>query len=200
MSKHATREQWLNAAVELLRPIFKARGKIDLPKKIRISCGWTSAGGRGKRIGECWSKTASGDGTIEMFISPKLDDEMRVLGVTVHECVHAGVGLDKKHGPIFKAGATAMLLEGKMKATTEGDAFKKEIGRPVLKALGEYPHAELSGGLSSGPGKQDTRLLKVYCPVCDYKARITKKWIEVGIPACPNEECEQHGEEMMLGK
>lgn len=196
MSKHATREQWLNAAVELLRPIFKTRAKIDLPKKIRISCGFPM--GRGKAIGQCWSKTASGDGTFEIFVSPKLDEEMQVLDVTVHELVHAGVGLDKKHGPIFKAGATAMLLEGKMKATTGGDAFKKEIGRPVLKALGEYPHAELTGGLSSGPGKQDTRLMKVFCAACDYKARITRKWIEVGVPTCPNEECSSCGEEMQV--
>jgi hypothetical protein len=85
-----------------------------------------------------------------------------------------------------------------MKATTEGDAFKKEIGCPVLKQLGKYPHAELSGGLSSGPGKQDTRLMKVYCPACDYKARITRKWIEVGVPTCPNEECSSNGEEMQV--
>lgn len=195
--KHETREQWLNAAVELLRPIFKERAKITLPKKIRISCGFPM--GRGTAIGQCWSKTASGDGTFEIFISPKLEDEMRVLGVTVHECVHAGVGIDKKHGPVFKAGAAAMLLEGKMKATIEGDPFKQQIGRPVLKILGEYPHAELNGGQSSGPGKQDTRLMKVYCPACDYKARITRKWIEVGVPFCPNEGCDDFGAPMRVG-
>jgi hypothetical protein len=118
----------------------------------------------------------------------------------MHECVHAGVGLDKKHGPVFKAAALAMLLEGKMTATTEGKPFKEEIAAPVLKALGAYPHAVLTGGLSSGPGKQDTRLVKVYCPACDYKARITRKWIEVGIPACPNDACDQHGAEMAVGK
>lgn len=192
-----TREQWLNAAVGLLRPIFKARAGTVLPTKIRISCGFPM--GRGTAIGQCWSKSASKDGTFEVFISPKLADKLEVLGVTVHELVHAGVGLDKKHGPEFRKVATLMLLEGKMKATTTGKLFKKEFAG-VLKALGKYPHAELRGGLSSGPGKQDTRLIKVSCPSCDYKARITQKWIDVGVPTCPNSACDRNdGHPMVVG-
>jgi hypothetical protein len=195
-SKYDTREEWLHAAADLLRPIFKARASVALPKNIRISCGFTSAGSRGKRIGECWSKQSSADGTFEMFIVPMIDDPMRVLDITVHELVHAGVGLDKKHGPVFRKAAKAMLLEGKMKATIGGDAFKADIGKPLLAKLGEYPHAALHGGLSSGPKKQATRLLKVWCPSCEYTTRITQKWIEIGVPQCPNEDCERHGADM----
>jgi hypothetical protein len=198
-SKYNTREEWLNAAVDLLRPIFKARAKVALPKNIRISCGWTSTGRRSSRIGECWSKKSSADGHIEMFISPTLSDLIDVLQVTTHECVHAGVGLEAKHGPIFKAAAHAMGLEGKMKATVAGEAFKAEVAKPILAKLGAYPHGALSGGLSSGPKKQATRLIKVWCPECEYTTRITQKWIDVALPTCPNEECEAHGDAMQVG-
>lgn len=192
-AKHETREQWLNAAIDLLRPVFQKRAGVRLPEKIRISCGWTSAGKRGKRIGECWGSKSSADGTFEMFISPILgSDDIQVLGVVTHEAVHAGVGLEQKHGPVFKRAATAMGLEGKMTATTESDAFKKEIAAPLLKTLGKYPHAVLRGGLSSGPGKQTTRLLKVFCPGCDYTLRITQKWIDIAVPACPVDICDRY--------
>lgn len=195
-SKHETREEWLNAAIDLLRPIFKARADVKLPKNVRISCGWTSTGKRGRSIGECWSQKSSADGQIEMFISPRLDDALDVLQVTVHECVHAGVGLEAKHGPIFKKAALAMGLAGKMKATVWSDEGKVDVGVPLLAKLGEYPHGALSGGLSSGPKKQATRLLKVQCPACEYVVRITQKWVDVGLPLCPNEDCERHGAEM----
>lgn len=197
-AKYDTREEWLNAAIDLLRPEFQKRAGVKLPKNVRISCGFTSAGSRGRRIGECWSTSASADDTFEMFITPKLDDPVRVLGVTVHECVHAGVGLEAKHGPVFKKAATAMLLEGKMKATTEGEKFKAEFA-PILAKLGEYPHAALRDGRSSGPKKQSTRLLKVHCPGCGYTTRITQKWIDVAVPTCPNEDCDNHGNEMEVG-
>jgi len=194
-SKYDTREEWLNAATDLLRPIFKQRASVTIPKNVRLSCGWTSKGSRGKAIGECWDARSSADKAIEMFISPKLDEAMEVLDTTVHELIHAGVGLAAKHGPVFKKAAKAMLLEGKMKATTGGDAFKADIGVPLLAKLGEYPHGALTGRSSLGP-KQATRLIKVWCPACEYTARITQKWIDVGLPECPNEDCERHGADM----
>jgi hypothetical protein len=195
-SKYDTREEWLNAAVDLLRPIFKTRASVTLPKNVRISCGWTSTGSRGRSIGECWSQNSSADGQIEMFISPKLDDALDVLEVTTHECVHAGVGLEAKHGKVFKKAAHAMGLTGKMKSPIWSDAGKVDIAEALFAKLGEYPHGALSNGLSSGPKKQATRLLKVWCPSCGYTTRITQKWIEVGLPQCPNEDCERHGAEM----
>jgi hypothetical protein len=197
-AKYETREEWLNAAIDLLRPEFQKRAGIKLPKNLRISCGFTSAGRRGKRIGECWSASSTTDEVHEMYISPVLDEPVRVLGVTVHECTHAGVGLEHGHKAPFRKAAKAMLLEGKMKATTEGEPFKKEFAG-ILAKLGEYPHGKLRTGTSSGPKKQATRLLKVHCPSCGYTTRITQKWIEVGVPLCPNEDCEQHGSEMEVG-
>lgn len=39
---------------------------------------------------------------------------------------------------------------------------------------------------SSRKPKQTTRLKKVSCNRCGYNVRVTQKWLEVGLPHCPN--------------
>jgi hypothetical protein len=139
-------------------------------------------------LGECWSDANSKDGHTEIMISPILDDPMRVVGVLAHELVHAAVGIEYGHKEPFAKLAKAIGLEGKMTATTEGEAFKQALA-PILEAVGPYPHAELS---KTARTKQGTRLLKLQCPTCPYTVRITRKWLdEVGAPACPT-----HGDDM----
>ena len=69
--KITNRETWLNEFTRRARPMFKELGK-PLPDNVRMAVGYTSAGRRGKRIGECWSDTCSKDGTFEIFITPAL--------------------------------------------------------------------------------------------------------------------------------
>jgi hypothetical protein len=179
------REAWLHAVTEQLRPIFAAHG-ANIPENIRLTCGFPSIGAfaaKQQRLGECWASAASRDGHIEIMVSPVLDDPMRVAGVLAHELVHATVGTKCGHRGPFAALARAIGLEGKMTATTEGEAFKQAVA-PILEAVGPYPHAELS---KSQRPKQGTRLLKLQCPTCPYTVRITRKWLdEVGAPACPS--------------
>jgi hypothetical protein len=125
---------------------------------------------------------ASKDGHIEIMVSPVLDDPMRVAGVLAHELVHA-TGRHGHKGP-FATLARAIGLEGKMTATTEGEALKRAVA-PILEAVGPYPHAELT---KTARKRQGTRLLKLQCPTCLYTVRITRKWLdEVGPPACPTQ-------------
>lgn len=132
-----------------------------------------------------------------MFVSPVLAEPVRVLGVLVHELTHAGVGVKHGHDAVFGAAARAMLLEGKLTATTEGKPFKAEIAEPILKKLGTYPHAVLTtGGISTGPKKQNTRLVKAMCPDCECTVRVTAKWLGTGTPACFNNACKSNGGEM----
>ena len=174
-----TREQWLNALVKQMAPWFKKLGK-PLPK-VRVSIGFTSAGRRGKAIGECWCETASDDGVFEIFIIPTIDDSKRVADIVAHELVHAAVGLKAKHGAAFKSVATALGLTGKMTATVAGPEFLEKI-KPILAKLGPIPHAKLK----PGKPKQTTRLVKCMCGECGYIVRTTEKWInDVGAPLCP---------------
>jgi SprT-like family len=182
------REAWLASLVERLKPLF---APAIIPANLRVACGWPSHGAtrtKGRVIGQCWGSTSSKDGHYEIFVSPILDDPMRVAGVLAHELVHAVVGVQAKHGKEFKQLATRIGLTGKMTATTEGEAFRAALV-PILADLGPYPHAELSASNSNRP-KQSTRLLKAECGSCGYTVRITRKWIdEVGAPHCP-----EHGE------
>ncbi len=185
------REAWLHAVADRMRPIFASYGAI-MPDETRFSCGFPSTRAfavRRQRIGECWADTASADGHIEIMISPVLDDPMRVAGVLAHELVHAIVGVEAGHRGPFAKLAKAIGLEGKMTATTEGDAFKQAVA-PILDAVGPYPHAQIS---KQTRPKQGTRLLKLQCPTCAYTVRITRKWLdEVGPPECPSHRENMH--------
>ena len=179
-----TREDWLLNCLEDLRVDFIKVG-AELPVKIRASCGWPSKGAlatKKQRVGECWSATCSGDETFELFISPALKDSIEVLATLVHEAVHAAVGVEAKHGGAFKKVAKALGLEGKMTATTAGDALKERL-KEIIEKWSTYPHAELKS--SNAPKKQTTRMLKVVCTECECVVRMSRKCLdEAGLPTC----------------
>jgi hypothetical protein len=175
-----TREEWLNFVMDEVRPVF-VNLNAPLPAKIRLSVGFTSNGYRGKAIGECWDSKASGDKNFEIFVKPDQDEAVRVAGILVHELVHAAVGIDAGHKAPFKRVAVQLGLEGKMTATTEGDAFIQMI-TPILKNAGPLPHKRLQAYRTKK--KQGTRLLKCECECCGYTVRVAKKWILEGAPHC----------------
>lgn len=184
------REVWLHAVADTLRQIFASHG-ATVPDNIRLTCGLPSVrafSANKQSLGQCWPDANSADGHFEIMISPVLDDPMRVAGVLAHELVHATVGTQHGHKGPFAKLAKKIGLEGKMTATTEGEAFKQAVA-PILESVGPYPHAELS---KTARKKQATRLIKLQCPSCPYTVRITRKWLdEVGPPACPS-----HGDNM----
>lgn len=184
-----TREEWLNAFAKASIPHFEEKG-YQVPGNIRMSVGFPSTGRKGKRIGECWSSQASKDEFHEIFIHPTLDDSSRVAGVLTHEIVHAVVGLDKKHGPVFKKCATAMGLEGKMTATTEGHEWHQWAG-PIIDRLGPIPHGQLDSMVTNrAPSDSQNRHIKCEC-ACGIKFRMSRSTIE-GIDAmrCPDMACD----------
>ena len=180
---NGNREAWLMKATKAVTPLFTKAG-YTVPE-VRVCAGFPSRsaiGARQRRIGECWSAGAAADNRAQIFISPVLEDYVVVLATLVHELVHAVVGHEAKHGPVFKKCATAVGLAGKMTATHAGDELvaKFEALRP---RLGAYPHTMLNAMTRT---KQTTRLLKCACEECGYTVRTTAKWIdEAGAPLCP---------------
>ena len=187
---HQHREAWLHALMGELRGPFKRLGH-PIPEKVRIGVGFPSVRGiasKNQRIGECWSNQRSGDDHHEIIISPVIADGMRVAGILAHELIHAAVGVKHGHKGPFRAMAHGLGLEGKMTATTEGEAFKRLVA-PILEAVGPYPHDELHP-MTNGRKKQVARLIKCECTECGYVARVARQWIEdQGAPHCP-----AHGE------
>jgi hypothetical protein len=192
--KFETREQYLLAAVEAIRPIF-TRAEATIPA-VHVSTGWPSTRGtsqKRKALGECWDKSASADSVAQVFISPFLSDCLNalppaedgcgVLPTLVHELVHVSVGNDAGHGKHFRKLALAVGLEGKMTSTNAGKPLVAAL-KEIMADLGDYPHAKLDA-LLSGKKKQGTRMVKCECVTCGYVLRTTKKWLDIGVPSCP---------------
>lgn len=184
MKPSKTREEWLNRATVHLTELFELNDlKVPITK---ISCGWPTKGAVSKRqrtLGQCFTKACSSAGVNEIFISPILSDSIRVLDVLTHELCHAVDNCVSAHGAGFKRMANCMGLEGKATATHAGDALKATFKRLITDELGDYPHQALD--VSKGEKKQGTRLLKAVCPDCGYTIRLTKKWVDQGLPLCP---------------
>lgn len=188
-----TREQYLNKAVGLLRPLFKKAGH-ELPEQVKVTCGWPSVSGtarKKRRIGECWASECSKAKVNELFISPTLSvwtgkthTECAVGDVLVHELCHAVDDCQHAHkGPFVKI-MKAVGLEGKPTSTFAGKELHETL-KQLEQKLGAYPHSTLD--LTKVKNKtQTTRLIKAECPKTDYCVRITRKWLEeVGAPICP---------------
>lgn len=221
----STREAWLENAIEELRPRFVEIG-FPLPDRIHVSVGFGAFGARqenGIIRGQTWKRVASVDEVNHMFISPEIGDTAVVLAVLIHELVHVALDCEDGHKGRFAEAATRLGLEGKMTTATPGPVLAFELVT-MADALGDYPHGRIdfegmlakikaepkrepvdpSGEpvpaprirMTSGPAKQGTRMLKVWCPECDYKVRTTASWLAVAVPACPNPGCTRKGEDM----
>jgi len=198
INRITTREEWLHTVGARLAPIIAEVAGLEEFPKWRAAIGFPSTGRKGKRIGECWYKDASGDATAEIFIRIDQRDEMEVAGILAHELIHAALGPGYGHGKEFRKIALGIGLTGKMTATTPGKDFI-EAATPILELAGPMPGAALALG---GPGtrKKDTiRQLKCKCPDCGYIVRTSSKWIEVAMPVCPDPECSNAGSAMVRG-
>lgn len=182
-----TREDWLNRAVKLLRPIC-TQHNIVVPATVHVSIGWPSRlalSRRRPRIGECWHGEHTKDKHPQLFISPVLNDSVRVLDVLLHELLHTALPVKTAHGSAFAKAARAVGLEGKPTATVAGKELRERLVAMVEK-LGELPHVGLTA--TSKRKVQSTRLLKACCSAgdCGYIIRVTRRWVdEAGLPTCP---------------
>jgi hypothetical protein len=186
MTKFSNRESWLTGATLALAQRF-AKAGYTVPDEVRVAIGFPSTGRMSSRIGECWSPEASADKHHEIFIRCDMSNPVAILAVLVHELVHAVVGNQHHHGPMFRKCAVKLGLQGKMTATVAGPELAADLIK-LAKQLGPIPHGAINW--ANGPRKkQTTRMLKATCQ-CGYTVRLAQKWIdEVGAPHCP-----EHGE------
>jgi hypothetical protein len=199
---HQSREDWLRAATNELRSYFTSCG-YDLPEKIRFAIAFPSTGRKGKRLGECWHSSTSGDESYEIFIRADQFQPAEVLGVLVKELVHTVLPVDAGHGKKFKDAALKIGLQagdnkGGMRQAKPGPLLQKRLGE-LADSLGPLPHARLNieqqpmtALAIDRPKKQGTRMLKAECEAkdCGYVVRIAASHVnKTGKPHCP-----KHGE------
>lgn len=187
-SKEVNREQWLGQVMDELRPYFKDAG-YPLPKNVRVTCGFPSQHARSAKIraiGESWTSKCSADKTFEVLVSPIEDRSVEAAAILAHELAHIADDHQHGHRGRFVKIVRAVGLEGPPRRTYPGDRFKSMM-KPIIKNLGQYPHAKLD--VLPEYKKQTTRLIKVMCPhpECGYAARVTRMWIDMaGTPLCAN--------------
>jgi hypothetical protein len=179
MQNHKTREDWLLAAVELLKPLFAAKG-YTLPP-CQVSCGFTSTGVRSGHIGQCWSTQSAGDGLNQIFIAPTLGDAFNVIDTLVHELIHAVDDCEHKHGKEFKKMALKLGLKGPMRSAEAGPVLKAQL-LDLAQTLGPYPHSALKVSVRKRPQAKRPR---AKCEKCDYQVPMLKKFLTYGPPICP---------------
>jgi hypothetical protein len=175
-----TREQWLLAAIDKLRPLLKQAG-AKVPKDVMVSVGFPASGARTTGA-ECWKTRAAG-GVNQIFITPRTQDPIAVLAFLAHELIHASDNCESQHGGHFRKVWTALEFEGKPTGSDPGPALREAL-KEVAEELGPYPHREVS---LAGRAKQSTRLLKLECSECGCIIRTTAKWTDeyAGNWPCP---------------
>lgn len=179
---YTSRESWLIAAVEELKPLFEAAEAPVVP--VRVSVGWPAGrSAKGNTIGQCFQSPLVADGVPNIFISPVLTDPVRVLDVLVHELVHSIVPVAAApHRGAFVKLAKAVGLEGPWTATKAGEELTAYL-KGIADKLGPFTHAAVSKG--GGRKVQTTRMLKVECTDCGCVIRMTAKWVkDAGLPTC----------------
>ena len=168
-----SREDWLTALVDVYRDALQQSG-IVIPARIRVSCGFPSTFRRSGTLYECWTETASTDGTFEVLISPTVDQPMIVAHLLLQALVRGAPGCMSGKGSTYDAAINAACA-------ASPESFAAAWGEAVA-TLGAYPHAAL---LVSGRKTQTTRMLKAVCDAgCGYTIRLSGKWAAKGMPIC----------------
>ena len=153
MSIQVLREAWLESAVSFLNDHME---KNDLARvSVRVSCGWPLRGGAGSGqkvvIGQCFDGLAASDGKPQIFISPRIENSIEVLGTLLHELIHASVGCGHGHKKPFSQAAKKVGLEGPPTATVVSLGLVPLL-QSFIDTAGPYPHAALTPTVKKKPG------------------------------------------------
>ena len=180
-----TREEWLTAAVNLLKPLYG--DKVKFPEVVRVSIGFPPKKGLGKRrvLGVCCSSDMAADRYPQIYINPTITEvggKEGVLSVLAHELIHA-CGISG-HGKEFRAVGLYIGLEGNMASSVAGESLVYFFEH-IQKKLGSFPHAYLSNVYPNNQKPDRCRMMKCVCDKCGYTIRVSRKWIDLGIPNCP---------------
>ena len=185
MPNYKTREEWLLAAVEAVRPLFREKNHL-VPTDCQVSCGFASTGTRSHHIGQCWPKSRSMDELNQIFISPVLSDPVDVLDTLVHELVHAVDDCKNKHGKEFKKIALSLGMVGPMRSAGAGPELKARL-EFIAQTLGPYPHGKLKVVHQKAISRSRPR---AKCSVCGYQVPMLKRFLTYGAPICPKDKVE----------
>jgi len=204
------REDWLLAAIEMLRPHF-AETEWPLPPVIHISTSFPLARSIGENRNiraQTLASFANDDDNLSIYLSPFEKETVQVVLVLVHELCHVALDNEDGHRGRFAKLAKQIGLEPPL-LSLHASVKLTEQAALIAQWLGPYPHAGLdrlakildgepvppdSGPVAtgprrwnSGPPRQTNRMIRCVCqaPDCGYTMRVARSWIEKAIPVCP---------------
>jgi len=188
MAKQNTTQEWINRIVLWTITTLEQAGVSNPDLHLVVSPGFTSGGSRKTKVlGQCYSPECAADGkTNHVFLNPRMNDNIVIIGAIIHEVIHAVIGIDKKHGAAFKSAMAICNLTGKATSTKLNEAGL-EWAKKIITRYGDYPRPSFTGAAIK---KQTTNLIKAQCPSCGYIIRLTNKWIEFAHPQCPSGNCD----------
>lgn len=204
-------EEWLRQAVDVFRPRFEGLN-FPIPEALHVTVGFPHGAKSESKVilGQCWARCAAEDNVNNIFMSPVITDPVEELATLLHELVHAALDVEDGHTGRFRILATALGLEGQMKATVPSEKLRTELAE-IAKNLGPWGRGRLdpqSGRFRidpetgdkipvvTGPKKQGTRYIKVMCPNVHeedqdangegprYTVRMTSVWLDQAPPVC----------------
>lgn len=174
---YQTREEWLTAALQIIRTQTPG-----IANRIRVACGFPSTFRRSGTLAESWPSEASGDATHEILISPTVALPVEVFPLLLAQALHSLPGAMSRDSATWRSACldAGLVPDESFKTLSAGEGLWEVYGSKV-EALGPYPHAEISAGTKK---TQATRMIKLECPTCGYIVRTTQKWIGTGLPRC----------------
>jgi hypothetical protein len=179
-----TREGWMMEAVRRIAawmPANVADPTIVYPR-IRISTGWPKGRGMGKARGQCWGPSMVADAVPAIFVSPAEDEPVTILGIIAHEMVHAAGHYSHRGSFVRVAGQLGFTAPFTDSSYRDPVLEARLVG--LAEQLGPIDHGRVNA--TSRAKVQGTRMLKLSCPEDGYTVRTTQKWLDVGLPTCPD--------------
>ena len=182
-----TREEWLIKAIETIdEEIFN--GNLGSKEtKYQVSMGWTKSS---KALGETIYPYDGEDVTLDDFfpvtihIRCDIKDPVQILGVLVHECIHAFMNI-KNHGKDFKHVALGVGFEKPITKYYPSSALISRL-EDIYKKLGEFPGKAVH--IHKIEKEKKKNMVVFFCPECGFEVKTNKKMFEKhgrGIPTCP---------------
>lgn len=184
-----TRETWLREAVALINDrLFN--GEVDIASHpYQIACGWTK---RSTAIGE--TITPKPDAPAEylfpttIHIRVSIEDPVEILGVLVHEFIHAFYNIHG-HGKDFgkHAKRVGFCRPFTKYYPSEDMVLKlKDLYNEMIIHFGEWPGKPIKITPKEEKEKQKNTYV-LFCPECGYEVRVSRKIFEKhnqGLPTC----------------
>jgi len=168
-----SRNEWLRRAMLSLHDVFVQAGVTFDAQSLTVVC--------------ANKPRARGDESSELvFVSPRLRAADEVLSYLTSELVYISSkqsyrGAGSTEPPESKKLAKAIGLVGRGAKTRPSEELAHKL-HGIADRLGPYPEPQVK---HPPLPTQASRMIKIQCPQCEYKLRITQKWLEFGAPACP---------------